>query len=159
MLQSKKTLFIKIVLVCFFTNSCDFITKPFSKSPLSKKFSSTLKCSTLKNNWGNPRTCSCQNKKAFYEEKIGSCLHGEKDFKEQTLTGIFRSNILSIGGETTGYTLTIGHKIYDLYLKPSDKKNLQKSNGKHIKVKGLYFIIDGTEIKERKAFIVKELFL
>ncbi len=119
---------------------------------------STKKCLKSQNEWGVQRYCSCAKPKTFYDKRLGVCLRNHRGFEERLLIGLYSESIFAIGGETSGATLKVGEDVYDLYLNELDKEKLKKFDGKKIKVKGFLFILEGVEIKERKAFIVNNIY-
>jgi len=135
--------------------SCCHLSQEEKQIP--KKFNRGVNCQEAKNLWGFSKKCDCEERLFVYEERLGVCLSSQLSSEQQEFFGVLSNNIFAIGGETTGFTLTVGRENYDLYLKDSDKNLLKNSNRKKIKIKGIFFIKEGVEIKETRSLLVESV--
>lgn len=113
-------------------------------------------CTRDINQWGHPSRCSCPEGYK-YNPMNGFCVNKSAKTQQLTLTGVLRTNIMAIGGETTGTILQTESGNYDLILHRKDARQTHSLDGKKVSVVGLVVAMEGVEIKGRKAIIVQSL--
>ena len=114
-------------------------------------------CTRDINPWGHPSKCSCPQQNYRYNPRIGLCVHqDDQNEKQVTLVGVLRTQVMAIGGETTGTTLLTDNGTFDIILSRSrmERMNVKALDGKNVSVTGYVTTLTGVEIKERKAIIV-----
>ena len=77
-----------------------------STSLMGASLSPTTVCTRDLNPWFNASRCECKLETAQYRQELGKCVSGE--VKPIAVRGYLHSNVVAIGGETTGFEFTAG---------------------------------------------------
>ena len=113
-----------------------------------------LACTLDYNEWGRASSCGCPEA-TQYNQKIGRCLQGEG--YPIRVQGVLRSDVVAIGGDTTGFELETKFGRFELIVKLAEIAKLQKANGLTFEVSGEFLLLPGVETPKRSVILVDEL--
>jgi hypothetical protein len=113
-----------------------------------------LPCTQDYNPWGHGSSCACPEA-TQYNQKIGRCLQGEA--YPILVQGVLHSDVMAIGGETTGIELETKFGRFELVVKLADIPKLQRANGLPFEVSGEFLLMPGVEMPRRLVIIVDQL--
>lgn len=114
-------------------------------------------CTRDLNPWLQSSRCSCPEE-TRYDQRIGYCVKGPAE--NLAIRGEIETNVLAIGGETTGIVLTsLNDARYELIMPAAweEKAKAWETQGRTFEVRGEFIDLPAVELPARPALIVSSI--